>query len=258
MLAPVWWIDDVGQAYGAAKYLNVLLMTAVVFPTYGLARMVVSKPWALFAAAGAGAIPALYYSSMLVEEPLAYPVGDARRVPDREGARGPDARWWIGSAGRSRHCSLRSSGSSSPSCRRPSCWRRSRSSRRARGRNRSTARWSRWDWIGGITLAVGAVIVGQRRDLARLLRVADLDDLLQGTDARERPLGRGRARDRRRRSPDGRRARRARASGASSGRASSRAVVATMGALIFGYGWYTAVKAAYISSSSRPSSSSAT
>ena len=58
MLAPVWWIDDVGQAYGAAKYLNVLVMTAAVFPTYGLARMVVSKPWALFAAAGAGMIPA--------------------------------------------------------------------------------------------------------------------------------------------------------------------------------------------------------
>ena len=73
VLAPVWWIQDVGQAYGAAKYLNVLLMAAVVFPTYFLARMVVTKPWALFAAAGAGAVPALYYSSMLVEEPLAYP-----------------------------------------------------------------------------------------------------------------------------------------------------------------------------------------
>jgi hypothetical protein len=59
VLAPVWWIQDVGQAYGVAKLLNVMLMTAVVFPTYGLARMVVSKPWALFAAAGAGVIPAL-------------------------------------------------------------------------------------------------------------------------------------------------------------------------------------------------------
>ena len=38
---------------------NVLLMTSVVFPTYGLARMIVSKPWSLFAAAGAGVIPAL-------------------------------------------------------------------------------------------------------------------------------------------------------------------------------------------------------
>ena len=43
VLAPVWWIQDVGQAYGVAKFLNVLLMTSVVFPTYGLARMVVSR-----------------------------------------------------------------------------------------------------------------------------------------------------------------------------------------------------------------------
>ena len=54
VLAPVWWIQDVGQAYGVAKLLNVLLMTSVVFPTYGLARMVVSNLCALFAARGAG------------------------------------------------------------------------------------------------------------------------------------------------------------------------------------------------------------
>ena len=77
MLAPVWWIDDVGQAYGAAKYLNVLVMTAAVFPAYGLARMVVSKPWALFAAAGEDD-PGLYYSSMLVEERSRIP---GRRSP---------------------------------------------------------------------------------------------------------------------------------------------------------------------------------
>src|SRR4029453_13465262 len=29
VLAPVWWIQDVGQAYGVAKLLNVLLMTSV-------------------------------------------------------------------------------------------------------------------------------------------------------------------------------------------------------------------------------------
>src|SRR5205085_10149981 len=36
-------------------------------------RMVVRRPWALFAATGAAAVPALAYSSWIIEEPLAYP-----------------------------------------------------------------------------------------------------------------------------------------------------------------------------------------
>jgi hypothetical protein len=55
------------------KYLAVIVMTATVFPAYGIARMVVGRPAALFAAAAAAAIPAFAYSSMIVEEPLAYP-----------------------------------------------------------------------------------------------------------------------------------------------------------------------------------------
>jgi hypothetical protein len=73
LIAPVWLIHDVAAAYAGIKYLDVLVMTSVVFPTYFLARLVVSRPWALFAAAGAGVIPALAYSSWIVEEPLAYP-----------------------------------------------------------------------------------------------------------------------------------------------------------------------------------------
>ena len=94
VLAPVWWIHDVGSAYFAAKYLNVLLMTSALFPAYGLARMVVSRPWAYFAALGTVTIPALYYSSMLLEEPLAYPWATlcafliAKALATRN-------RWWI-------------------------------------------------------------------------------------------------------------------------------------------------------------------
>lgn len=73
-LSSVWWhIDDVAKAYAAIKYMDVLVMAAVVFPTYFLARLVVGRTAALFAAAGAGAIPSMAYSSYLVEEPLAYP-----------------------------------------------------------------------------------------------------------------------------------------------------------------------------------------
>jgi len=48
-------------------------MTSALFPTYFLARLVVQRGWALFAAAGAAAIPSLAYSSWIVEETVAYP-----------------------------------------------------------------------------------------------------------------------------------------------------------------------------------------
>ena len=72
--APAWWLDDVGDAYGAVKLLGVLLMTAAIFPAYALARVVVSRPYAVFAAVATTAAPALSYSPFLVEEPMAYPV----------------------------------------------------------------------------------------------------------------------------------------------------------------------------------------
>jgi hypothetical protein len=73
MIAPLWWIDDVANAFSAIKYVDVLVMTSVVFPTYFLARIFMRRGWALFAAAGAGALPSLAYSSWIVEETLAYP-----------------------------------------------------------------------------------------------------------------------------------------------------------------------------------------
>jgi hypothetical protein len=71
--APVWWIHDVATAFAVLKYVDVIVMTSAVFPTYFLARIVVGRVPALFAAAGAGAIPALAYSTWIVEETLAYP-----------------------------------------------------------------------------------------------------------------------------------------------------------------------------------------
>jgi hypothetical protein len=73
-LAPVFWLGSASAAYAAAKFLLVLAMTATIFPAYALARMVVPPWYALGAAAGATAVPALAYSPILVEEPLAYPL----------------------------------------------------------------------------------------------------------------------------------------------------------------------------------------
>lgn len=73
LTAPLWLIHDVEKAYAAIRYLDVFVMASVVFPTYFLARLVVGRKAALFAAIGAGAIPSLAYSSYLIEETLAYP-----------------------------------------------------------------------------------------------------------------------------------------------------------------------------------------
>lgn len=73
LLAPFWLFHDVATAYAGVKYFDVFMMASVVFPTYFLARMLVGRKAALFAAAGAGAIPSLAYSSYIVEENVAYP-----------------------------------------------------------------------------------------------------------------------------------------------------------------------------------------
>ena len=71
--APFWLIDDVPTAYWWIKTSNALLMASAVFPAYALARLAVSRRWALFAAAGTGLSPALAYAPILVKEPTAYP-----------------------------------------------------------------------------------------------------------------------------------------------------------------------------------------
>jgi len=73
VMAPAWRIHDVHTAYATVKYVAVLIMVSTAFPAYALARLVVGKTAALFVAAASCAIPAMAYSSMLVEEPLAYP-----------------------------------------------------------------------------------------------------------------------------------------------------------------------------------------
>lgn len=76
LVAPAWWLDPT-DAWEAAKLIGALVMTAAIFPAYGLARFVVSRPWAIAAAIGAVAAPPLAYAPYLLEEPLAYPFSTA-------------------------------------------------------------------------------------------------------------------------------------------------------------------------------------
>jgi hypothetical protein len=73
LIAPAWWLSDMNRAYATVKYIGAVTMTTAIFPAYWLARTFLSKPWALFAGAATAAVPALVYSSFLVYEPLAYP-----------------------------------------------------------------------------------------------------------------------------------------------------------------------------------------
>ncbi len=157
VLAPVWWLHSTAAAYDAAKYLGVASMASAVFPAYLLARTVVGRPAALFAALGSVAVPALVYSSFLVEEPLAYPWATlcllliARALATRRRA-------LVAAAG---VASL-----VAPLVRNQLAvlvgiyalsalwllW----TSERARSRRRE---WTAWDWAGAVTLFVGGVIV---------------------------------------------------------------------------------------------------
>ncbi|HZO62549.1 MAG TPA: hypothetical protein VFB35_06160 [Gaiellaceae bacterium] len=156
-IAPFWRIHDVHTAYSAIKYFGVIVMTAAIFPTYLLARMVVSRPWALFAAAGAVAGPSLAYGSFMIEEPLAYPVCALSFFLIAKGLV-TRSWWWNVAASVSVLLAMFVRGqlailivvyvvaalflawTSEPVTR----WR---------------AGWSAWDWVGFVVLAIGAVIV---------------------------------------------------------------------------------------------------
>jgi hypothetical protein len=97
LMAPAWLIDDVHSAYSTLKYLSVIVMTLTVFPAYALARLVVGRNAALFVAAASAAIPALAYSSMIVEEPLAYPYSTLCLFLILRALVAP-SRWWIAGA----------------------------------------------------------------------------------------------------------------------------------------------------------------
>jgi hypothetical protein len=73
LTAPAWLLPTAAKGYEAVKYIGVFAMTLTLFPAYFLARIVASPRASLAAAAGATAIPAVVYSSFVIEEPIAYP-----------------------------------------------------------------------------------------------------------------------------------------------------------------------------------------
>ncbi len=156
VLAPVWWLGSTSAAYAAAKLVLVLAMTAAVFPAYALARLVVPRWYALAAAGGATVVPALAYSSILVEEPLAYPLSTLAlwliaRALVRPGWRRIGAAVLVSAAAALTRTQLAVLFAVLALALLWLVWQS--------GPVRSwRSGWSRWDWVGAVTLAVGIAV----------------------------------------------------------------------------------------------------
>jgi hypothetical protein len=73
-LSLVFHVADGRLAFDLARGLNAVLVSAVVFPAYGLARQFVGPSAALAACAVAGLAPGGVYSALIMEENLYYPL----------------------------------------------------------------------------------------------------------------------------------------------------------------------------------------
>lgn len=157
LTAPAWWLGDVQTAYSAAKIVGALLMAATVFPAYGLARLAVRPGWALFAAAGAGLAPALAYAPILVTEPTAYPASTLALFLIARWTARPRALSWllaaaasmVGFWARTQLAVLfvvlaLATLAAAWRTERMAAWRRS---------------WTAWDWAGFVLLTAGTAIV---------------------------------------------------------------------------------------------------
>jgi hypothetical protein len=156
LLAPVWWLGSTTASWAAAKLLLVLAMTATIFPAYGLARMVVPKWHALVAAGASVAVPALAYSPVLVEEPLAYPVSTLALWTI---ARALERTTWRRVAIAAAVCVVGALVRTQLSIlvailALGLLWYGWQSSPVRRWRSG----WSRWDWVGAVTLTIGVAL----------------------------------------------------------------------------------------------------
>jgi multisubunit Na+/H+ antiporter MnhB subunit len=156
LTAPFWWLDPVASAYESIKTVQAFVMAAAIFPAYRLAQLVVSPPWAFFAAVAAIAAPALSYAPILVEEPWAYPAATLAlwltvRAVDRPA---PSSLALALGA-----CLLAVLIRSQLAALLGAllfgllvlCW-------RTDALRRWRASWTRWDWVGAIVLGAGLLI----------------------------------------------------------------------------------------------------
>jgi hypothetical protein len=75
VLSPIYALTDSAHvAYTWVKVANAVLISLAIFPVYGIARSVLSRPRAVGVAALSAAAPLMFYSSLVLSENLAYPL----------------------------------------------------------------------------------------------------------------------------------------------------------------------------------------
>jgi hypothetical protein len=157
LLAPAWWISSAEGAYSTAKYVGVVIMTATLFPAYALARMIVGPRAALFAGAASAAIPAFLYASMFVPEPLAYPYSTLGLFLIVKALATRSTRWIVGAGLACAVAPLvRSELAVLPAVFVLAALALWWTGERMRERRAS---WTGWDWAGAVTFFVGSTIV---------------------------------------------------------------------------------------------------
>lgn len=156
LTAPGWLFHDTHTAYTAVKYISVATMTSVVFPAYFLARLVVSPRAALFAAAATAAVPAIAYSSILIEEPLAYPYATLCLFLITKGLATRSPRWLVAAGAAALPAPVvRGQLAVLPAVYVLAALFTAWTSEPAR---RWRTRWSLGDWVGALVLGAGALI----------------------------------------------------------------------------------------------------
>lgn len=154
--APAWWLHPTKEAFDTVKYLGALAMTAALFPAYGIARSILSRGWAIAAAVGAIAAPALSYSPIIAEEPVAYLVSTVTlwllvRAALRPGLKTFGAALVMAVVALAVRSELVALIGAYVAVVAAIGWR----SQRMRTWRQT---WSWWDWVGAIALVIGIVI----------------------------------------------------------------------------------------------------
>ena len=72
-ISPAWLFHDPVTSYNVAKLIGALIMPLTIIPAYLLARLFTGRGPAFGAAVASVAIPGMFYSSLLMQEAVAYP-----------------------------------------------------------------------------------------------------------------------------------------------------------------------------------------
>lgn len=94
VISPAWLFHDPVTSYNVAKLIGALVMSLAIIPAYLLARLYTGRVPAFAAAVASVAIPGMFYSSLLMQEAVAYPYAALVLYVLARGIKSA-SRWWL-------------------------------------------------------------------------------------------------------------------------------------------------------------------